>query len=149
MKDACDISNRPQTPDQNPSPEEISGIIKSVKRIAIVGLSNKPERDSCMVGLYMKQKGYEIVPVHPNISEWDGQKVYKSVLEIPGKVDMVNMFIRADNIDELVPGIIEKKPDVVWFQLGIVNNKAAKTLRDNGFTVVQNKCIKIEHANLL
>lgn len=149
MPEACDISKRPENPDQNPSPEEITGILKSVKRIAVVGLSNKPERDSYRVGLYMKKNGYEIIPVHPNITEWDGQKAYKSVLDIPGKIDMVDMFVRADNIDALVSEINEKKPDVVWFQLGIVNNSAAQALRASGATVVQNKCVKIEHANLI
>jgi len=145
MTDACDITHRPPPPDQNPSEEEIGRLIKESKTIAVVGLSNKPHRESYLVGKYLRDNGYEIIPVHPNISEWEGLKVYKRLSDIPGRVDIVDIFRRADAIGEMTDEIIAKKPKAAWLQLGIVNNEAAAKLRDAGMTVVQDRCLKVEH----
>lgn len=148
MAEACDMSGRPDKPEYDLAPDEISELFRKTKTIAIIGLSSKPHRDSYMVGKYLKDHGYEIIPVHPNISEWDGQKVYKSLSDVPGPVDVVDVFRRADAIGELTPQILEKKPKAVWFQLGIVNNEEAARIHKEGIKVAQNRCMKIEHAML-
>ncbi len=149
MSEACDITKRPQEPENNPGPSEIKNILSEAKTIAIIGLSNKPHRESYMVGRYLKDHGYTVIPVHPNIDEWEGLKVYGNLGDIPGDVDIVDIFRRADAIGDLVPEIVAKKPKVAWLQLGIVNNEASKEMRSEGIVVVQNKCMKIEHTTLL
>ena len=125
MAEACDISVRPPAPEGNPGAEEISEIVKNAKTVAVIGLSNKPGRESRDVALYLKERGYDILPVNPKLTEWEGLKCYKSITEVPEGVDIVDIFRRADAIDELVDDIVSRKPKCVWFQLGIVNNAAA------------------------
>ena len=149
MAEVCDVNNRPPAPDENLDDNSIKTILQNSKTIAVVGLSNKPNRESYGVGKYLVTNGYEIFPVHPNIKEWEGKPVYKSLADIPQKIDIVDLFRRSDAIDEMVDDIIAVKPKVVWLQLGIVNNKAAKKFRAAGLLVVQNKCIKIEHYTLV
>ncbi|MBF0293440.1 MAG: CoA-binding protein [Nitrospinae bacterium] len=151
MADSCDIGNRPSDPDFNPSDDEIASLLKSSATIAIVGLSDKPHRDSFIVAQYLTNHGYEIVPVNPALAErgWLDIKAYPDIASIPGDVDVIDLFRRADSIMELVPAMISKKPKAVWLQLGIVNNEAASLLRYAGITVIQNKCVKIEHSLLI
>ncbi|HEB72530.1 MAG TPA: CoA-binding protein [Nitrospirae bacterium] len=149
MTDACDISLRPPAPDHNPPPDEIKNILSESKTIAIIGLSDKPGRASLDVGLYLKDHGYTVIPVHPKISDWRGIKTYSSLKDVPGPVDIVDIFRKANAIDGLVEEIVEKKPRVVWLQLGIVNNEAAVKIRKAGIVVVQDRCLKIEHSSLL
>ena len=151
MTDACDIGNRPPEPDHNPSDDEIAGLLKTAKAIAIVGLSDKPHRDSFIVGKYLADHGYKVVPVNPALAQrgWQGITAYPDIASIPGEVDIIDVFRRADSIMELVPAMISKKPKAVWLQLGIVNNEASAILRSAGIMVVQNKCVKIEHSLLI
>ncbi|MBI4667445.1 MAG: CoA-binding protein [Nitrospinae bacterium] len=151
MNDACDISQRPEKPEGNPSPEEIRGILENCRTVAVVGLSNKPNRDSYRVALYLADHGYKVIPVNPALEEkgWEGIKAYNTIAQVPGEVDIIDLFRRADSIGELAADILAKKPRVVWLQLGIVNNPVAAILRKAGITVVQDKCIKIEHNALI
>jgi hypothetical protein len=151
MTDACDIGNRPPEPDFTPSDDEIAGLLKTAKSIAIVGLSDKPHRDSFIVGEYLVAHDYQVIPVNPALAErgWLGITAYPDIGSIPGEVDILDLFRRADSIMELIPAMIAKKPKAVWLQLGIVNNEASAILRSAGIIVVQNKCIKIEHSLLI
>jgi hypothetical protein len=151
MTDACDISNRPPEPDFNPSGDEVARLLKVSRTIAIVGLSDKPHRDSFIVGKYLLDHGYKVIPVNPALAErgWLDIKAYPDIASIPGEVDVIDLFRRADSIMELVPAMIAKKPKTVWLQLGIVNNEASALLRPAGILVVQNKCIKVEHSLLV
>lgn len=149
MTEACDITNRPTKPEKNRTDEEIKTILKSYSTIAIVGLSNKPARESYQVGKYLMENGYTIYPVHPNITEWEGKPVYKTLADIPEKIDIVDIFRRSDAIDEMVDEIIAIKPKVCWLQLGVVNNQAANRLEETGILVIQDKCMKIEHFTLV
>lgn len=151
MDDSCDIGNRPPEPDFNPSGDEITQILKTSATIAIVGLSDKPHRDSFNVGKYLLDHGYKVIPVNPALAErgWLNIKAYPDIASIPGEVDVIDIFRRADSIMELVPAMIAKKPKAVWLQLGIVNNEAASRLRSADIVVVQNKCVKIEHSLLI
>ena len=135
-------------PKSNASNEEIAEILKTTKVIAVVGLSPKPERPSYSVSAYMQDMGYKIIPVNPGQTEILDEKVYKSLLDIPGPVDMVNIFREPSAVPEIVDQAIQIKAKVVWMQEGIVHNDAAAKAKAAGLKVVMNKCLYKEHARL-
>ena len=135
-------------PASNASSAEIAQILKSSKTIAVVGLSPKPERPSHGVSAYMQAHGYRIIPVNPGHDQILGEKVYKTLLEVPGSIDIVNIFRDPAAVPEIVDQAIQKKAKVVWMQEGIVHNTAAEKARAAGLQVVMNKCIYKEHAKL-
>jgi len=135
------------------SREEIARIVRASRRIAVLGIKTEQQRDQAAfyVPEYMQRAGYEIVPVpvyYPDVTEILGQKVYREVSLIPGRVDMVNVFRRAHDIPSHLPDILKARPAVVWFQLGIVNDEAAVTLAGAGIEVVQDRCLLVEHRRL-
>jgi len=126
--------------------KELKNILQECKKIAIVGLSPNPEKDSHKVGKYLKEAGYKIYPIYPKEESILGEKVYRSLSEIKDEIDTVNMFRKPSIADELVKEIaLRDDVKCLWLQLGIVNNEAAKKAQDLGIKVVQNRCIKIEH----
>lgn len=131
---------------ENPSREEIRDILKKAKRIAVVGLSDNPERTSYMVAEAMKNAGYEIIPVNPNIDEVFGIKAVPSLKDIEGHVDIVDVFRRPEYLPEIAKVFTEIDADVFWAQLGVVNEEAYKFLKEKGYTVIMDRCIKVEHA---
>jgi predicted CoA-binding protein len=130
----------------NPSRDEIGEVLKRSKRIAVVGLSDNPGRTSYMVSKAMKRVGYEIIPVNPNIIETLGVKAVKSLKEIEGHVDIVNVFRRSEYLVEVAEEFLEIDANVYWAQLGLESQQAYELIKKNGRTVVLNRCIKIEHA---
>jgi uncharacterized protein len=141
-KQSCEM------PESNPPDIEIRGILEKSKTVAVVGLSDKPERDSYRVAKYLKDHGYTIIPVNPAKAEILGEKSYADLSSIPFPVDIVDIF---RNI-EAVPGIVNEsiiiKAKVVWMQLGLAHNESARKAREAGLVAVQSKCLKIEHARL-
>ncbi len=134
-------------PTINANSEEIQTILQKYKNIAIVGASPNPQKDSHKVTKYMIEAGYNVFPIYPKEDEILGQKVYRSLLEIPHKVDIVVVFRKPQAVLAVAEAAIKRGDvDVLWTQLGIVNNEAAKLAEENGIKVVQNHCIKIEHA---
>lgn len=131
---------------ENPSREEIGEILKSKKRIAVVGLSNNPEKSSYMISQAMQNVGYEIIPVNPTIDEVLGVKAYHSLKEIEGHVDIVNVFRRPEHLPAIAKEAVEIGADVFWAQSGIANEEACKYLKEHGMTVIMDRCIKVEHA---
>ncbi len=130
----------------NSNNEEIKEIFKNTKTIAIIGCSPNEEKASNKVAKYLKNAGFQIIPVYPKEDEILGEKVYRSLKEIPFKVDMVDIFRKPDVIGLVVDAAIERGDvDTVWTQLGLVNNEAAAKAEEKGMKVVQNKCTKIEH----
>ncbi|MFN7991055.1 MAG: CoA-binding protein [Candidatus Micrarchaeia archaeon] len=129
---------------------EIPQILRSARNIAVVGLSDKPERPSYGVAEYMQAHGYRIIPVNPMISEWKGIKAYKSLSEIPrgDKVDVVDIFRKSEDVPAVVDEAIGIGAKTVWMQLGVVNESAAEKARGAGLSVVMDRCMKIEHAKL-
>ena len=130
--------------------EGIAALLRESRRLAILGI--KPEDRFHMpafyVPRYLHDVGYEIIPVpvyYPEMRELMGQPVYRRLADIPGEVDMVVVFRRSEDIPPHVPDILEKKPRSVWFQLGIRNDEAARTLAEAGIKVVQDRCTMIEH----
>ncbi|WP_211062146.1 CoA-binding protein [Heyndrickxia faecalis] len=127
---------------ENPSRE----ILQKAKRIAVVGLSNNPEKTSYMVAKAMQDAGYEIIPVNPKATEILGEKAVPSLKDIEGHVDIVDIFRRPEYLPELAREFDEIDADVFWAQLGIENEEAYRFLKEKGYTVVMNRCIKVEHA---
>ena len=134
----------------NSNSEEIRKIFENTKTIAIIGCSPNEEKASNRVANYLKNVGFKIVPVYPKEEEILGEKVYRSLKEIPFKIDMVDIFRKPDVIGLVVDQAIQRgNIKCVWTQLGLVNNEAAKKAEEAGMKVVQNHCTKIEHANLI
>ncbi|MCM3453800.1 CoA-binding protein [Heyndrickxia oleronia] len=131
---------------ENPSREEIGIILKKAKRVAVVGLSNNPERTSYMISEAMQKAGYEIIPVNPSVDEVLGVKAVSSLKDIEGHVDIVNIFRRSEFLPDLAQQFVEIDADVFWSQLGVENEEAYQFLKDKGKTVIMNRCIKVEHA---
>ena len=138
-----------ELPTVNSKSEEILEIFKNTKTIAIAGLSPDSDKASNMVAVYLQNAGFKIVPVYPKEETILGEKVYRSISEIPFKIDMVDIFRKPDAIAAIVDEVIARGDvDTVWTQLGLVNNEAALKAKEAGLKVVQNKCTKIEHRNL-
>src|SRR5690606_21252532 len=131
---------------ENPSRQEIGEILKKAKRIAVVGISDNPERTSYMVSEAMKNAGYEIIPVNPQIDEVFGTKAVASLKDIEGHVDIVNIFRRPEFLPDIAKEFSEIDADVFWAQLGIENEEAYQYLKEKGYTVIMDHCIKVEHA---
>jgi len=135
-------------PTVNSNNKEILEILDSVKTIAILGLSPDETKASNMVGKFLQEKGYKIVPVYPKEETILGEKVYRSLAEIPFEIDMVDIFRKPNAFDAIVEASIERGDvKVFWGQLGLVNNDAAKKAQEAGMKVVQNHCPKIELQN--
>ncbi|MBT2705161.1 CoA-binding protein [Chryseobacterium sp. ISL-80] len=129
-----------------PSREEIGKILKKSKRIAVVGLSDNPQRTSYMVSEAMQNAGYEIIPVNPTVDEVLGVKAVNSLKEIDGHVDIVNVFRRSEYLMEVAQEFAEIDADIFWAQLGLENEEAYRFLKEKGYTVIMDRCIKVEHA---
>ena len=136
----------------NSNSEEIKEILETAKTVAIIGLSPDESKDSNKVGKYLKNAGYTIIPVYPKEETILGEKVYRSLKEIPAdiKIDIVNIFRKPAVIAQIVDVAIERgNIGTIWSQLGLVNNSAAEKAIANGMKSVQNHCTKIEHHNLI
>ena len=131
---------------KNPGREEIGQILKAAKRIAVVGLSDNPQRTSYMVSKAMQSAGYEIIPVNPTVDEVLGVKAVKTLKEIKGHVDIVTVFRRSEHLMEVAKEFAEIDADVFWAQLGLEHEEAYNFLTDKGYTVIMDRCIKVEHA---
>jgi predicted CoA-binding protein len=135
--------------------DPITELLKTSKTIAVVGLSCNPMRASHGVSAYMQSHGYRIVPVNPQIEECLGEKSYASLLDIPnpdisdqnvpGKIDIVNIFRRPEFVEEIVDQAIQLKVPAIWMQEDVVHEKAAEKARQAGIFVVMDLCILKEH----
>jgi len=139
-----------EVPTVNSNKSEIKDILKSVKSIAVMGLSPNPEKDSHRVAKYLQEAGYKIYPVYPKEDTILGEKVYRALTDISEKVDMVNVFRKPAAVAPIVDKAIERGDvDVIWTQIGIVNNEAGEKATANGMRVVQNQCSMVEHRTLI
>ncbi|QHG91206.1 CoA-binding protein [Sulfurimonas sp. CVO] len=133
-------------PTINSNKEEIKDIFNTTKTIAVVGLSPDESKDSHKVAKYLQEQGFKIVPIYPKEETILGEKVYRSLLEIPFKVDMVDIFRKPSVLDAVADACIERGDiKVFWAQKGIVNNEAAAKAKAAGIKVVQNMCTMVEH----
>ena len=125
--------------------DQITNILKGAKTIAVIGLSDNRFRPSYGVSEYMQNQGYRIIPVHPRVETVLGEKVYRSLSEIPDKIDIVNVFRRRDAVPAIVDEVIALKLPVLWLQETVVHEEAAEKARKAGIKVVMDLCILKEH----
>jgi uncharacterized protein len=134
----------------NPSDERRRQLLEEAKTIAVVGLSNKPERTSYMVAAAMQNAGYRIIPVNPTIAGETvlGEKAVASLSEIDEPVDIVNVFRRSEDVPPVAEEAVKLKPKALWLQQGIVSEEAAELAKQHGIEVIMDLCIKVDHALL-
>jgi predicted CoA-binding protein len=125
--------------------DPIFDLLSRIKTIAVVGLSDSPMRPSHGVSAYMQSHGYRIIPVNPQISEALGEESYRSLLEVPEKIDLVDVFRRPEYVDEIVDQAIQLKIPAIWLQEDVINERAAEKARKAGLFVVMDRCILKEH----
>ncbi len=133
----------------NPTPDQIRSLLQEVKRIAVVGLSPRPERPSYRVSRAMQGFGYRIVPVRPAVSEVLGEKAYATLSDIPEKVDMVDVFRAGDQIDPIIDECIALGIPRLWLQDGVINEAAAARAQAAGITVVMDRCVWRDYMDLV
>ncbi|MGF9964196.1 CoA-binding protein [Bacillus rhizoplanae] len=131
---------------ENPNRAEIGEILKNSKTIAVVGLSDNPGRTSYMVSKAMQDAGYRIIPVNPNVDTVLGERAVKSLAEIKEHVDIVNVFRRSEFLMDVAKEFVEIEADTFWAQLGIQDEETYHFLKEKGYTVIMDRCIKVEHA---
>jgi len=139
----------PPPPYINPTDDELSALLSSSRTIAVVGLSDKPDRPSYGVAAYLRAAGYRIIPVNPHLTEWQGERAYPTVSAIPERVDIVDIFRRSEFVPEAVADAIASGAHTVWMQLGVINEIAAHRAHEAGLTVVMDRCMAVEHRRLL
>ena len=125
--------------------ENIPEILNAYKKIAVIGISSKPDRPSHYVSMFMKEHGYQIIPVNPGLDEVLGEKCYSTLSEIPHAVEVVDIFRRPEYVDEIVDEAIKAGAKVIWMQEGIINKNAAQKAIEAGLKVVMDRCIKTEY----
>lgn len=143
MSDTCEM------PLENATPDEIRAILASARTIAVVGLSDKPDRDSYRVAAYLQRAGYRILPVNPAIITVLGEKAVPGLRELTEPVDVVDIFRRADAVPAIVEDAIAIGAKVIWMQDGIVHNAAADRARAAGLKVVMGRCMLRDHRSMM
>jgi predicted CoA-binding protein len=125
--------------------DPIFDVLRRARTIAVVGLSDNPLRPSHGVAAYLQSQGYRIIPVNPQIQTALGEKAYPSLLDVPEKVDIVDIFRRPEFVEEVVDKAIQLKVPAVWMQEEVIHEKAAQKARAAGLFVVMDRCILLEH----
>ena len=125
--------------------DHIGRVLKEAKNIAVIGQSDDPFKPSYGVSRYMQQQGYRIIPVNPYLESALGEKAYPSLRDVPGKIDIVNVFRRPEAVPEIVDEVIRLKLPVLWLQETVVHEEAAEKARQAGVLVVMDLCILKEH----
>lgn len=133
---------------QNPSNDEITDILKRAKTIAVVGLSDNPDRDSFAVAAQMQRHGYRIIPVNPTLDEVLGERSYARLSDIPDdiEIDIVDIFRRSDALKAVVEEAVQTRAPVIWAQEGVYDEEAAEIAKAHGKTMVMDRCIKVMHS---
>ena len=130
-----------------PDRARLADILRSARRIAVVGLSRKPERPSHGVAAYLQAAGYTIIPVHPVAGVTLGEPVHPDLRSAAttGPIDIVNIFRRSEHVPALLDGILEVKPVLVWMQQGVRHAGVARSLESAGIEVVMDRCLAVDH----
>jgi predicted CoA-binding protein len=124
-------------------------VLADCKTVAIVGLSDNPQRASHRIGKYLKENGYKIIPVNPGLSETLGEKAYPDLASIPFDVDLVDVFRRQEDIDSVVEEALKINPKAVWLQLGLTCPGDKSRVKDAGADLVEDCCVMVEHRRLM
>ena len=130
-------------------PAEIAAILRSARTIAIVGLSPDELRASHFVGFYLQRHGYNVVPVNPRETEILGQQSYPSLSDIPGHIDVVDVFRRPEAVPAIAEEAVAVGAGALWLQYGVISPEGAELARRGGLRVVMDRCLKVEHARYL
>ena len=133
----------------NPGEDARRALLEKARRIAVVGLSPKPYRDSHRVARYLQEHGYDVVPVYPREETILGAKVYRRVQDIPGGVDLVDVFRRREELPGVFDDALAARSPAIWTQLECVDEASARRATAAGVTVVMDRCIMVDHAALL
>ncbi len=133
----------------NPSLEQIRALLERIHHIAVVGLSPKPNRPSHRVASSLQRFGYHIVPVRPAVEEVLGERAYADLRDVPGPIDLVDVFRAPEHVDAIVDTCIELKVPALWLQDGVINEAAALRARDAGMFVVMNRCIYRDYLHVV
>jgi predicted CoA-binding protein len=136
-------------PFENPDDDDVRRLLERVRRIVVVGLSPRPHRDSHRVARYLLERGYEIVPVYPREEEILGQKVHRRVQDVPGPVDLVDVFRRSEALPAVIDDALAARAGALWLQLDCIDEAGARRAQWAGATVVMDRCLMVEHARLL
>jgi predicted CoA-binding protein len=142
------MSQECELPQRNATTDEVRQILMSARRIAVVGHSANPARDSYRVARYLAAHGYEVFAVNPEVQSTPEIRFYPDLASVPGPIDVVDIFRRPEFIPAIVDEAIRLKAKVVWMQLGLAHNAAADKARAAGLTVVMNRCMMRDHAAL-
>ncbi|MGC8533252.1 MAG: CoA-binding protein [Candidatus Parvarchaeum sp.] len=137
-----------QMPKDSHSDQEIKGILSKYKKVAVVGMSREEGKESHEIPKYLIGKGYDVIPVNPNADSILNRKSYPSILDVPGTVEIVDIFRPSDKVLPVVQAAINKNPKVIWMQEGISNDEAKKLAEERGIIVIFNRCMMKEHVRL-
>lgn len=138
------------TPELSAETDSIEELLKEIKTIAIVGISRNIHKDSHFVGRYLQNSGYNMIPVNPGADEILGVKSYPDLKSIPVQVDAVDIFVKPEYVSAVVDEALELKPKAIWLQLGVGSHESEiKKARKAGVTMVQNRCMKVDHQFLI
>ena len=140
------MTGRCEVPSKNATPDEARAILTSARRIAVVGHSDNPARDSYRVGRYLAAHGYEVFPVNPTARSSPDLTFYPDLASVPPPIDVVDIFRKVESIPAIVDEAIRVGARVVWMQLGLAHNEAAEKARAAGLQVVMNRCMMRDHA---
>ena len=130
-------------------PLTIQRVLNTAKTIAVVGLSKNPLRASYFVGYYLRRHGYRVIPVNPGETEILGQKCFRTLTDIPGPVDVVNVFRAPDALPAIAREAVAIRAASLWCQFTVINEEGARIAEAGGLSVVMDRCIKVEHARYI
>ncbi len=128
-------------PKFNASRGDIDEALRSARTIAVVGISNKPDRPSNWISRFLIERGFHVIGVNPKLADFEGHKVYPTLAEVPGPVDIVDFFVRGERVLPMIEDAIKTGARTIWMQEGVVNNEAAEKARAAGLGVIMNRCI--------
>ncbi|SFD78081.1 Predicted CoA-binding protein [Lentibacillus persicus] len=134
---------------ENPSNETVKAVLESANTIAVVGLSDNPERTSYQISKIMQEQGYTIIPVNPKVDEVLGEKAYDTLTDVKESIDIINVFRRSEYLPDIAKDASQTNCRVFWAQQGVINQEAYDYLKERGFTVMMDMCIKVAHSILV
>jgi hypothetical protein len=135
--------------DDHQDPAVIAGLVRSARTIAIVGLSPNPLRPSNFVGVYLQRQGYRVIPVNPRESEILGERAYASLVDVPERIDIVDVFRQPDAVPAIAREAVAAGAGALWLQFGVISPEGAAIAHAGGLAVVMDRCLKVEHARTL
>jgi len=134
---------------ENPDDDRIRALLETARRVAVVGLSPKPHRDSNRVARYLLERGYTVIPVYPREQTILGQRVCRRIQDIPGGVDLVDVFRRSEELPRVFDDALRARTPAIWTQLDCIDDEGARRARAQGVLVVIDRCLMVDHARLL